>query len=55
MVKTISLGCRPRTHPIEEIKNCYDDNRRTVIPGVGQFITAVNEAGEEIIIKIEPK
>lgn len=53
MAKKISLGCGSRTYSFEELKDCYDDNRRTVIP-VAQapedVIVAVNECGEEVVI-----
>ena len=55
MAKEISLGCRPRTHSFAEIKDCYDDNRRSVIPTARavvyeKYIVAVNECGEEVVI-----
>ena len=54
LVETISFGCRPRALPVEEVKNCYDDNRRSVIPVAQEVIVATNECGEEIVI-FEPK
>ena len=55
MAQKISLGCRPRTHSFEELKDCYDDNRRSVIPMARavtpeKYILAVNECGEEVVI-----
>lgn len=57
MAKTISLGCRSRTHSFAELKDCYDDNRRSVIPTAipvieEEYIIAVNECGEEVVIAV---
>lgn len=53
MAKKISFGCGSRTYSFEELKDCYDDNMRTVIPvtqAPEDVIVAVNECGEEVII-----
>ena len=59
LVKTISFGCRSRTHSVDEYDNCYDNSRRSVIPIAqrveSNIIVAVNEVGEEIIILVENK
>jgi len=52
LVETFYSGCRPRTHPIEEYGNCYDSNRRSVMP-VGRTVIAINESGEKIVIEDE--
>ena len=56
LAQAIYFGCRSRTFQVEEVKDCYDDNRRSVIPmaqAVGEVIVATNEAGEEVIILSE--
>jgi hypothetical protein len=53
MAKEISLGCRSGTHPIDEFKDIYEDNRRSVIPNtLYRYEVAVNECGEEIVIAV---
>lgn len=57
MAQKISLGCRPRTHSFEELKECYDDNRRSVIPMARalveeELLFSVNECGEEVVISV---
>jgi hypothetical protein len=58
MAKEISLGCRSGTHPIDEFKDIYDDNRRSVIPMATpvyeeeDVLLAVNECGEEVVIAV---
>ena len=58
MAQKISLGCRSRTYSFEELKDCYEDNRRSVIPTADivteeeEFILSVNECGEEVVISI---
>ena len=53
MVKEIHLGCRSRTYSFNEIKNDYDDNRRSIIPEtIYKYVIAVNEAGEQIVIAV---
>ena len=51
----VSLGCRSRTYSFAELKNCYDDNRRSVIPVAlpaveEEYTFTVNECGEEVVI-----
>jgi len=55
MVPSISLGCRSRTHSFAELKDCYDDNRRSVIstalPAIEEdYVITINECGEEVVI-----
>jgi hypothetical protein len=50
LAETVYLGCRPRTFPVEEVKDYYDDNRRAVIPIAQKVIVATNECGEQVII-----
>jgi hypothetical protein len=57
MAQKISLGCRPRTHSFEELKECYNDNRRSVIPMARavfeeELVFSVNECGEEVVISV---
>ena len=56
MAQKISLGCRSRTYSFEELKECYDDNRRPVIPMATEYeyeyVIAVNECGEEVVISV---
>lgn len=55
MVPSISLGCRSRTYSFAELKDCYDDNRRTVIPTAlpaieEEYVITMNECGEDVVI-----
>lgn len=55
MVPSISLGCRSRTYSFAELKDSYEDNRRSVIPTAlpaveEEYVITRNECGEEVII-----
>ena len=56
MAEKVSLGCGSRTYSFAELKDCYDDNRRSVIPVTHDededMLLAVNECGEEIVIAV---
>jgi hypothetical protein len=56
MAQKVSLGCRSRTYSFAELKDCYDDNRRSVIPVTYEededMLLAVNECGEEVVIAV---
>jgi len=58
MAEKVSLGCRSRTYSFAELKDCYDDNRRSVIPTATpvyeeeDVLLAVNECGEEVVIAV---
>jgi len=58
MVEKVSIGCRSRTHSFAELKSCYDDNRRSVIPTSSavyedeEMVMAVNECGEKVVVAI---
>ena len=61
LFEALSIGCRSRTHSFEKYGNCYEENRRSIIPTAPvvidnkNIIVAVNEEGEEVIILVEDK